>query len=128
MGPRHLFLPGNDRADESARWGAQLVPFAIPYSLSPLTFRIHFYLFLDWRRTLPAKFFDTQVPLVSTEELVLPHLARCVLSSFRCTAYSPLLASYLSKIGRIENPSCSVCNHPSQETSISFCTVQLQTL
>ena len=57
---------------------------------------------------------------------MLPRHARCVLSRFRCNGHSLLLGSYLSRIGRIENPSCSACEHPSQD--ISFCTVQLRTL
>ena len=40
-------------------------------SLSLLTSRIHSCLFSDWRRTVSSKFFDTQVPSISTEELVL---------------------------------------------------------
>ena len=31
--------------------------------------------------------------------------------------HSLLLGSYLSRIGRIENPSCSACGHSSQDTS-----------
>ena len=41
MGPRTLVSPGNDTADELARWGALIAPFAIPYSLFPLTSCIH---------------------------------------------------------------------------------------
>ena len=61
--------------------------------------------------------FDTQVSSISTEELVLPRHARCVLSRLRCNGHSLLLGSYLSRIGRIENPSCSACGHSSQDTS-----------
>ena len=68
----------------------------------------------DWRRTVSSKFFDTQVPSISTEELVLPRHARSVLSRLRCNGHSLLLGSYLS---RIENPSCSACGHSSQDTS-----------
>ena len=117
MGPRQSFLPGNDAADELARRGALLAPSAIPCSLSPLVSRIHSYLFSDWRRTVSSKFFDTQVPSISTEELVLPRHARCVLSRLRCNGHSLLLSSYLSRIGRIENSSCSACGHSSQDTS-----------
>ena len=74
-------------------------------------------LFSDWRRTVSSKFFDTQVPSISTEELVLPRHARCVLSRLRCNGHSLLLGSYLSRIGRIENPSCSACGHSSQDIS-----------
>ena len=73
--------------------------------------------FLDWRRTVSLKFFDTQVPSISTEELVLPHHACCVLSHLRCNGHSLLLNFYLSRIGRIENPSCSACGHSSQNIS-----------
>ena len=79
--------------------------------------RIHSGLFSDWRRTVSLKCFDTQVPSISTEELVLPGHARCVLSRLRCNGHSLLLGSYLSKIGRIENPSCSACGHSSHDIS-----------
>ena len=115
--PGHSFPPGNDAADELARWGALLAPSAIPCSLSPLTSRIHSHLFSDWRHTVSSKYFDTQVPSISTEELVLPRHARCVLSRLRCNGHSLLLDSYLSRIGRIENSSCSACGHSSQDIS-----------
>ena len=115
--PGHSFLPGNDAADDLARRGALLAPSAIPCSLSPLISRIHFCLFSDWRHTVSSKFFDIQVPSISTEELVLPRHARCVLSRLRCNRHSLLLGFYLSRIGRIENPSCSACGHLSQDPS-----------
>ena len=66
--------------------------------------------FSDWRHIVSSKFFDTQVPSISTEELVLLRHARCILSRL-------LLSYYLSRIGRIEHPFCSACEHPSQDTS-----------
>ena len=111
--PGHPFLPGNDAADELARRGALLAPSAIPCSLSRLTSR----LFSDRRRIVSSKYFDTQVLSISTEELVLPRHARCVLSRVCCNGHSLLLGSYLSMIGRIENPSGSACGHSSQDTS-----------
>ena len=95
--PGHSFLPGNELATR----GALLAPSAIPCSLFPLTSRIHSRLISDWRRTISSKFFDKQVPSISTEELVLPRHACCVLSRFRCNGHSLLLGSYLSRIGRI---------------------------
>ena len=99
--PGHLFLPGNDAADGLARRGVLLEPSAIPCSLSPLISRIHSCLFTDWKRTVSSKLFDTQVPSIFTEELVLPRHARCVLSRLRCNEHSLLLSSYVSRIGRI---------------------------
>ena len=64
-----------------------------------------------------SKFFDTQVPSISTEELVLSRHARCVLSRLLCNGHSLLLSSYIFRIGRIENPSWSACGHSSQDTS-----------
>ena len=102
--PGHSFLPGNDAADELARRGALLAPSAIPCSLSPLVSRIHSSLFSDWRRIVSSKFFDSQAPSISTEELVLPRHAG-VLFRLRCNGHSLLSSSYLSRIGRIENSS-----------------------
>ena len=113
----HSFLPGNDAADELARWRALLKLSAIPCSFSPLTSRIHSSLFSDWRRTVSSKFFDMQVPSFATEELVLPSHSYCVLSRLRCNGHSLLLSSHLSRIGRIENLYCSACGHSSKDTS-----------
>ena len=41
----------------------------------------------------------------------------CVLSRLHCNGNSLLLGSYLSRIGRTENPSCSACRHSSQDIS-----------
>ena len=115
--PGHSFLPGNDTADELARRGALLAPSPIPCSLSSIISRIQSRLISDWRRTVSSKYFDTQIPSISTEELVLPRHARCVLSRLRCNGHSLFLGSYLSRIGRIENPSFSACGHSSQDIS-----------
>ena len=115
--PGHLFIPRNNVVNELARQGALLLLSAIPCSLSPLTCRIHSRFILDWRCTVSLKFFDTQVPSISTKELVLPRHARCVLSCLCCNEHSLRLGSYLSRIGKIENPSCSTCGHSSQDIS-----------
>ena len=113
---------------ELARQGALLAPSAIPCSLSPLISRIHFHLISDWRRTVSSKFFDTQVHSISTEELVLPRHARCVLSRLRCNGHSFLLGSYLSRIGRTRILPLAPVNTRPRTPLISFCTVQLRTL
>ena len=117
MGHRTLVSLGNDAADELARPGALLAPSAIPCGLSPLISHIHCFLFSDLRRIVLSKFFDTQVPSISTKELMLPRHARCVLSRLRCNGHSFFLVSYLPRMGRIENPSCSACGHSPQYTS-----------
>ena len=96
---------------------ALLVPFEIPCSLPPFISRIHSCLFSDWKHTASSKFFDTQVSSIFIKELVLSRNTRCALSRLRCNRPSLLLSSYLTRIGRIENPSCSICGHPSQDTS-----------
>ena len=116
IGPRTLVTPGNDTADEVDRRGALLAPSAIPCSLSPLISCIHSSLFSDWRHTVSSKFFDSQVPSISTKKLVLPRLARYVLC-LRCNGHCLLLSSFLFRIGSIENSSCSACGHSSQDTS-----------
>ena len=113
----HSFRPGNDKADMLARWKALLEPFAVPCSHSPIISCIYSFLFFDWRRTIRSKFFDTQFSSVSTEELVLPRHDCCVLFNLRCNGHNLLLNSYLYKIGRMENSSCSACGHPTQDTS-----------
>ena len=117
--PGHSFLPESNTADDLARRGALVVPSATPCSLSPLISRIHSCLFSDSRRTVSLKFFDTQVSRSSifVEELVLPRHARCALFRLRCNGHSLLFSSYLSRIGRIKNPFCSACGHPSQNIS-----------
>ena len=117
--PGHSFLPDNDAANELARRGSLLVPSAMPCNLSSLISGIHSSLFSFWRHTVSLKFFDTRVPSISTEELVLLRHARCVLSRLRCKGHSLLLSSYLSSIGRIENPSCSARGHLSSHSALS---------
>ena len=62
---------------------ALLAPSAIPCSFSPLISHIHSCLFSDWRSSVSSRFSDTQVTSISTEVLVLPRLARCVLFRLR---------------------------------------------
>ena len=119
--PRHLFLSRNDAADEQARRGALRVPSAIPCSLS----LIHSFLFSDWRRTVSSKFFDTQAPSISTEELVLPCHARCVLSRLRCNGHSLLLSSYQG-LAELRILHAAPADTRQRAPLISFCTVQVR--
>jgi len=58
---------------------------------------------------------------VSSEELALPRLARCELSRLSCHGHSLLLSSYLCRIKRKENSSCSACRHPLQDHHLLDC-------
>ena len=69
------------------------MPSVIPSIFSLLISRIHSSLFSDWRRTLLSKFFDTQIPSISTEELVFP-LISLELAESRILA-GPADTSYL---------------------------------
>ena len=73
-----------------------LCPLQFFCSLFPLISRIHSSLFSDWRRTVSSKFFDTQVPSISTEEDVLPCHPCCVLFRLCFNRHHLLLSSYLS--------------------------------
>ena len=84
---------------------------------SYLSYPLITFLRLEACCTVLSKFFNTQVPLVSTKELVLPCHACCVLSHLCFNGQSLLQSPYLSRIGRIKNPSCSTCGHSSQDTS-----------
>ena len=50
---------------------------------------------------------------------MLPRHARGVVSRLRYNGHSLLLCFNLSRIGRIENPSCSVCGHLSSHSALS---------
>ena len=116
MGPEHLFFPGSDAADELTRQGALLVFSAMlrgPLLLSPVSTLV---LSRNGGVVSYVDSFDTGVPSISTEEFVLPRQARCVLSQLRCNEDSLLLSYYLSRIGKIKNPSFSACGHPSRDT------------
>ena len=63
-----------------------------------------------------SKSFNTQIPSVFSGGLALPRHARCALSRLHCNRHSLLLSSYLTRIGRTMNSSCSACEHPSQDT------------
>ena len=84
-----------------------------PHLISLLSLLISTLLW-DWRRTASSKFFDTQASSVSTEELVRPRDARCVLYRLHCNGHIFLFNFYLSRVKRIENFSCS--GHPTHDT------------
>ena len=102
------------------------MPCAIPCSLSSFVSRIHSFLFPNCRCTVSPKFFDTQVPSVSTEELVLPRHARCVLFCLRCNGHSQALILIELAESRILH--ATPADIRPRTPPISFGTVQLGTL
>ena len=114
--PGHSFLPANDTADELARRGALLAPSAIPCSLSSyLSYPLSSYLELEAYCLIEVFWhtgsLDFQRGICAPSSHTL-----CSLSSL-VQWTSLLLGSYFSRIGRIENPSCSARGHSSQDTS-----------
>ena len=83
-----------------SRWvgQAQHAASAIYSSMQSLSAPNNSSLCKDWRPTVASKFFNTQDPLVSTEEPVVTHLARCGLSRIHCNGHNLLLNSYLSTV------------------------------
>ena len=111
------FTSSNGKTYKLAIQDALLKPFTVPCSLSSLTPRHHSLLLLNCERTAKSKFFIIQIPPVSTEELVLTHYARSVLSRLCFIIVSLLLNSCFSIIGRMENPPCNVYGHSTQGIS-----------
>ena len=119
MGRRTLVVPGNDAADELARRGALFAPSAVPCSLS-LSLLLSLVSTLVFSRTgdilshlnsLTLRFFRFPRGTCARSSCSL-----CSLSS-TLQRTSLQLSSYLSRVGRIENPSCGACEHSSQDTS-----------
>ena len=100
-----------------ARRGALLLPFKVLLSVPHFNSRINISPILDWWCTVSSELFDTQTSSISIEGLALCRYDRCVLSRLHCNGRSLTLTSYLSRIGRIGNPSCGACGHPTQDTS-----------
>jgi len=108
--PSHAGLPCNELVDSLAKTGATLPFTYVPSPLALVIAKIR-YTRYSWRRNLSHNLLFCQIPSVSSEDRALPRLIRCVLSWLRCHGYSLLLSSYLCRIKRKENSSCSACRH-----------------
>ena len=89
-------------------------PSAIPCSLSHLSYPLFFSRIggvLSHQNSSTHRF--PRFPLRNLSFLV----TMAVFSRLRCNGHNLLLSSYLSRIGKIENPPFSACGHPSQDTS-----------
>jgi len=73
-----------------------------------------------WRRSLSHKPLSCQISPLSSEESALPRQARCELSRLCCHGHNLLLSSYLCRIKRKKNSSCSACGHQIQNLAHLF--------
>jgi len=111
-------FPGNERSDSLAKTGATLPVTHVPCPLAPTNLKIRHTCYSLWRRNPSHNSLSYQIPSVSSEELALPRLIRCELSRLRCHGHSLLLTSYLCRLKRKNNSSCSACRHPLQNLTI----------
>ena len=119
--PRYWFLSGNNAADELARRSTLLVPCTIPCSLFFFISRIHLYFFSTGGVVSHCNSLTHRVLQSPPRNL---YSYDCyMLSRLRCNRHSLLLSCNLSRIGRIENPSCSAYGHSSLDIShlILYC-------
>ena len=79
----------------------------------------HSSLISGWRHTVSSEFFDTQFPRFPPCNLGFYVILAVFSLAFAATDTSLLLSSYLYRIGRIENPSCSPCGHLSSHSALS---------
>ena len=106
--PGHAGLPRNEKADLLAKTGASLPTDAIPSPFPPVSAKVRYCQYRNWRRHIshsPAELW----------RLLLFRTIRSELSRFRCHGHSLLLSSYLHRISRKENSDCSACGHPLQD-------------
>ena len=111
--PGHWFLPGNDAADglRYLRLPQSLVVSLLLSLVSTLVFSRTGGV-LSHRSILTHRF--PRFPPRILCSLVMLAVSSLVVAA---TDIAFFLGSYVSRIGRIENPSCSACGHSSQDTS-----------
>ena len=106
------------------RYSCLLQPLVVSLFLS---FRIHSCLFSGWRCAVSSKFFDTQVPLVSTEERVVPRRT-CVLSRL-CGTVTVFCETFIYlELAKSRIQLAAPATIRPRTHLISFCAVQLRTL
>ena len=106
-----VIFPGNNMMNKLARLNALVWQNIISRSLS-FTSCILSSVLPNWRPTILSEFFDRQLSSDPPKILMLLHHARYVLSRVLCNGLSLLLNSYLSRAGRIKNPSSLRSSNP----------------
>ena len=112
--PGHAGLPRNEKADLLAKTGASLPTDAIPSPFPPVSAKVRYCQYRNWRRHISHSHLNFQVPKVSLVVLLSCSI-RSEHSRLRCHGHSLLLSSYLHRISRKENSDCSACGHPLQD-------------
>ena len=109
IGPRTRRSPPEmKKADLLAKTGASLPTDAIPSPFPPVSAKVRYCQYRNWRRHI------SQLPS-EVWRLLLSRSIRSELSRLRCHGHSLLLSSYLHRISRKENSDCSACGHPLQD-------------
>ena len=65
--PGHAGLPRNEKADLLAKTGASLPTDAIPSPFPPVSAKVRYYQYRNWRRHISHSHLNFQVPKVSLE-------------------------------------------------------------
>jgi len=102
-------------ADSLAKTGATLFVIHVPSPLAPTIAKIRYARYALWRQNLSHNFLPCQILSVSSEELDLSRHIRCELYRLRCHDHNLFLSSFLCRIKRKENSSCSTCGHHLQD-------------
>jgi len=105
----------NELADSLAKTGATLPFTQVPYPQASNIAKIRHTRYSFWGRNFSHNSLSCQIFSIFLEELALARHIYCELSRLRCHGHSLLLSSYLCRIKRKENSSCSACGHPLQD-------------
>ena len=112
----HAGLPGNENAPKLvAKADASLPTNAIPCPLPTVTAKIRYFQYHNWRCHISQFYLIYQISKVSSEKLLLSRPIRRELSRLCFHGHSFLLSSYLHRISRKENSTCSAFGHPLQD-------------
>jgi len=111
--PGHAEHPGNKLEATIAKNAAKIFITYAPSPLAPCNCKDEVHpLRYTWRRNLAHNSLFCKIPSVFSEKLALSLLASYKLSPFRCNGQSILLfSSYLCRIKRKENSTCSACGY-----------------
>ena len=109
--PSHCGLPHNETADSLASRAATLPQTGIPLPFSTACARITRLLSCQWRSSITSSLLTGPPPRLP-DPPALPRSVCSTLAQLRCNGHSPVLRSYLHRIGQSPSPSCLDCGNP----------------